>query len=419
MTKAALPGLIRRLLARRRARGEERLLPREESPAWDRTQPIALEQVREAFERAGGCTIGLEEELMIVDPATLELAPLNAQLLEAAGDDRLFHPELRACQVEIATPVCRKVSEACGWLEHGRRRLLEAAGESARLLAAGTHPASADWGDLTEQARYRLIEEEYAWAARRSLVCGLHVHVAVGGADRSLAVFNALRSYLPEIAALAANSPFFEGEDTGLCSIRPKLAEALPRTGVPPAFASWEEFVGFLHWGRAGGLFPDGTFMWWDLRPHPGHGTIELRVADSQTRIADAAAIAAVVQTLAASLAARYDAREPLPVYPEYRIAENSWRALRYGVRGTLVALGTGRREPARERIRALLDELEPTARELDCSLELTAARALVAGNGADRQRYVAERDGIEGLVAWLVDETGASTCRLEPVRPS
>lgn len=399
--------ILRRLGVRRSA--AEPPLPREESPAWDEESPLTVEGCREAFDRVGGCTIGLEEELMLVDRETLELAHVNAAVLESAGDEQLFRPELRASQVEIVTPVCRRVDEACGWLDHGRRRLLEGSGETVRLLAAGTHPTSTDWGGLSEEARYRLLEEEYAWAARRSFVCGLHVHVAVGGADRSLAVFNALRGYLPEIGALAANSPFFEGEDTGLSSIRPKLTEALPRTGVPPSFASWSDYVGFIDWGRTGGLFPDGTFLWWDLRPHPRHGTLELRVADSQTRLEDVAAVAAVVQSLAAWLGARYDAGETLPVHPSHWIAENSWRAMRYGVRGTLVDLRTGQREHARDRLRRLLDDLEPTARSLACEDELASARTLVAGNGAERQRYVAEREGMDGLLRRLVEETSGT----------
>jgi carboxylate-amine ligase len=124
----------------------------------------------------------------------------------------------------------------------------------------------------------------------------LHVHVAVPGADRALAVYNALRSYLPMLWALGANSPFVGGKDSGLCSIRPKLNEAFPRAGVPPRFATWEELLSFEAWGRSGGLFPDHTHFWWDLRPHLEHGTLELRATDAQTRVEDAAAIAALYQ---------------------------------------------------------------------------------------------------------------------------
>jgi carboxylate-amine ligase len=216
-----------------------------------------------------------------------------------------------------------------------------------------------------------------------------------------------LRSFLPEVAALAANSPFFEGEDTELCSIRPKLLESLSRTGVPPVFPRWADFVEYVGWGRSGGLFPDSSFLWWDLRPHVGFGTLELRVADAQTRVEDAAAIAGLVQTIVAWLADRAD-RSALPVHESHRIAENAWRAVRYGVRGELVDLDSGRRELTRDRIARLLETLAPTADQLGNASQLEAAGVLLAGNGADRQRYVAERDGLAGLVSWLADETAA-----------
>jgi carboxylate-amine ligase len=259
---------------------------------------------------------------------------------------------------------------------------------------------------LSDNDRYRMIEDEYRWAARRSVLCGLHVHIGVGGADRTLAVYNAMRSFLPEVAALAANSPFFEGEDTELCSIRPKLLGALSRTGVPPVFPRWADFVAFLDWGRSGGLFPDGSFLWWDLRPHTGFGTLELRVADAQTRVEDAAAIAGFAQTIVAWLAERFDREGALPIHEGHRIAENAWRAMRSGVRGELVNLDSGRREPTRERIGRLLETLAPIADELGNTAQLEAAGVLLAGNGADRQRYVAERDGLAGLVSWLACET-------------
>ena len=145
--------------------------------------------------------------------------------------------------------------------------------------------------------------------ARRQLVCALQVHVAVGGADRTLAVYNALREHLPELAALAANAPFHAGADTGLASIRPKISEGLPRQGIPPAFASWEELAAELRWGRTAGALPELALWWWELRPHLSHGTLELRVPDAQTTIAEAAAVAAVGQALVVRLAERHDAR--------------------------------------------------------------------------------------------------------------
>jgi carboxylate-amine ligase len=194
-----------------------------------------------------------------------------------------------------------------------------------------------------------------------------------------------------------------------MSSIRPKLNEAFPRSGIPPHFAGWEELVRFVDWGRSGGLFPDATHFWWEMRPHPVHGTIEIRVADTQTRVEDATAVVALIQALVAWLTDRYDEGEQLPVDPTFWITENSWRAHRYGVRGSLVDLATGKAEPVRERLARLLDELEPYAAEHGASGHLEDARTLLAGNGSDRQRYVFEREGIVGLTRWLADETERS----------
>jgi carboxylate-amine ligase len=175
---------------------------------------------------------------------------------------------------------------------------------------------------------------------------------------------------------------------------------------VPPAFESWEDLVDFVDWGRAGGLFPDASHFWWDLRPHLDHGTLELRAADAQTRVEDASAIAAVFQALVLTLAERYAEGDALPVHDTHRITENSWRAYRYGVQGWLVNLDTGEPQPTRDRLERLFGELEPAARRLNGESQLEHARTLLAGNGADRQRYVQARDGMRGLVEWLVHET-------------
>ena len=377
-------------------------------PSWETTAPLDAAGLREVFDAATELTVGVEEELLLVDPERLDLAPQIDAVLDRLGGDGRYHRELRACQLEIVTPVCSTAAEACRELSDARRSLISSLDGSVRILSAGTHPSSRAWGDVTGAARYKAIADEYTWAANRSLVCGLHVHVAVGGAERSLAVYNALRSFLPELGALAANSPYFEGNDTGLCSMRPYLNKAFPRAGVPPAFDTWEDYASFVDWGRRGGLFPDPSHFWWDLRLHPVHGTIELRVADAQTAVEDSTAVAAVSHCLIALLAERWEAKEPLPVHDAYRINENAWRGLRYGVRGTLVDLDTGDVEPTRDRLARLLDELEPVAARLDCVDELAGARTLLGGNGAARQRYVFERQGMQGLVRWLVEQTEA-----------
>jgi carboxylate-amine ligase len=194
-----------------------------------------------------------------------------------------------------------------------------------------------------------------------------------------------------------------------MASVRPKFNDAYPRSGVPPSFATWEELVDFVDWGRSGGLFPDSSHFWWEMRPHPVHGTIEIRVADTQTRVDDATSIVAIIQALVAMLTDRFDAGEQLPLHRTYRITENAWRAHRYGVRGWLVDLDSGKRIATRARLVQLLDEVRPYAAQFDAEGQLDAARTLLAGNGADRQRYVHAREGLLGLTRWLVDSTEQS----------
>lgn len=360
--------------------------------------------LRATFDAVEPFTVGLEEELMLLDPGTLDLLPVAGALLERLGGDPRFKPELPAAHLEIVTQPAAGVPAALAQLAAARRDLLDATGGLVRLAAAGAHPFAAAGGELTRGERYDFVEETYGWVARRQLIASLQVHVAVGGAERTLAVCNALRGFLPLLAALAANAPFHEGVDTGLASIRPAIAGMLPRQGMPPAIESWEAFAADLRWGAAAGTVTSPRTWWWELRPHAHFGTLELRVPDAQATLADAAGVAALAQALVAWLAERWDAGERLPVAPSWRIAENRFAALRHGVEGTMADLETGEPVPARERLGALLDALEPVAARLGSAALLTHARALVARNGAIRQREVAQERGLRGLVAWLAD---------------
>jgi carboxylate-amine ligase len=359
--------------------------------------PPTAAQLRAAFDAPAPLTIGLEEELMLLDGETLDLLPRACDVLAGVEDDERFKPELPAAQLEIVTPPCASVGAAIAALAQARADLAAAARGTGRLAAAGLHPFAGARGVLNRGERYDLTAEEYGDIARRQLVCAFQVHVAVGGADRSLAVYNALRSYLPELAALAANAPYYADEDTGLASMRPKISELLPRQGVPPAFASWDAFASALAWGAASGTVPEPRRWWWELRPHPAYGTLEVRVPDSQARVADARGVAAVVHALIGWLAARFDAGEVLPVAPSWQIAENRWSACRDGVEGTLADLDTGERAPTRERLLWLLDTIAPWGE----AAGLAAARDLTACNGAMRQRA---SGGPRSAAAWLAD---------------
>jgi carboxylate-amine ligase len=385
--------------------GPRRLFPR--APQREAGEPEdEIARARRRFSHLVPFTLGLEEELFVVDPETLRPVPAGATVLAAMDGDIRYAPELRASQIELITPICTTPREAAASLAELRGRLEDRFSRTFSFIAAGAHPLESEPGAATRRLRYQRILREYPWAARMTLTCGLHVHVAVPGCERALAIYNALRGYLPLIGALAVNSPFHAGKDSGMASVRSALNAALLRTGIPPAFASWDAYAAFLRWGASTGVVPDASFHWWDMRLSPRLGTIEVRVADAQTRLEDSAAIAAVVQALAATLARRYDDGERLPAHPTEYIQENGWLAARDGTGGLLVDLETGRRQPTAELLAALIRELAPAAAELGSQAELDGALRLVLETGADRQRAMREATGMDGVLYWLATRT-------------
>jgi carboxylate-amine ligase len=349
------------------------------------------EALRAAFQRDCGLTVGIEEELMLLDPETLDLAPCAPALLTRLKGDERFKPELPAAQLEIVGRPAATVPEAAAELLQARRDLARVADGLARPAGAGVHPFAQGVGAVSPGQRYAGILAEFGGVARRQLVFGLHVHVAVSGPDRALAVYNALREELPALAALAGASPFYEGRDTGLASVRPKLSELLPRQGIPPAFADWEALAQALSWGRYPGAFADARW-WWEARLHPVHGTIEVRVPDTQATVRETAAIAAVVHALVAALAARHDAGDLPPPAETWRIAENRWSACRYGVAGPWVDARSGAKTCTRQHLHALLDGLRDAAEELGCGVELADASAWVDDPAVERARAAGPR---------------------------
>jgi carboxylate-amine ligase len=351
-------------------------------------------ELRAVFDETEPLTVGLEEEVMLLDPETLDLAPVAADVFATHGGRLKL--ELPASQAEVATAPARSVGEAIAELAAGRRALAEAAGDVARPAAAGAHPFAAPLGALNVGERYDGILADYGDVARAQLVCALQVHVALGSADRALAVYNALRGHLPELAALAANAPFHAGRDTGLASVRPLIGGLLPRQGVPPPIASWSAFAEMLRW------VGDPRRWWWELRPHPTFGTLEIRVCDTQTTVAEAAAVAAFAHALVAWLAERHDAGDRLGAPDSWRIAENRWSACRHGVDADLADLVTGERRPVRDLLRERLETLTPVAERIGCASELAEAHALAERNGAVRQRDAAH-DPV-GVTRWLAE---------------
>jgi glutamate---cysteine ligase / carboxylate-amine ligase len=347
--------------------------------------------LRETFDAVAPLTVGIEEEVLLLDPATLMPKPCAAEVLDRAQGDARLKPELPAAQVELMTRPHATVAGALEELGQARAVLAAACAGIARPAAAALHPTAVGPMELMPGERYERTAALHRGVATRQLVGALQVHVAVGGADRTLAVYNALRGHLPELAALAAAAPFYEGADTGLASARPLVSTLLPRQGVPPAISSWEAFAVELDWGRRSGAVDDPGRWWFELRPHLRHGTLELRVPDVQPSLAGARAVADACFAVVRRLAERFDAGEPLESHVRWRIEENRWAALRDGVEGELADLVTGELRPTRERLRDLLGAAGAPA----------ACDALVERNAAMELRAV----GVDTAAEWLADQ--------------
>ena len=362
-----------------------------------------------AFGRSAPFSLGVEEELQLVSAESYDLVSRYGEIAEAADDDRV-KPELMQSTAEVVTGVARTVEEVIADVAELRRRVAAAAAErGARISSAGTHPfARWEHQDITEEERYARLVEKMQWVAERELIFGLHVHVGIATAEAAIGVANAMRTWVPELLALSGNSPFWQGRDTGLASARSKVFDSFPRSGLPPAFGSWEEFELLVERGARTNSFPDYTYIWWDVRPHPRLGTIEIRACDGQTRLESVAALVALVQSLVATLVERFERDGRLPTEAITLIAENKWRAARYGLDANLIWLARDEERPAREAVAELLELARPAAHRLGCESELGGVEAICRrGSGADEQRFVRqEADSLLALVQWLVEQT-------------
>lgn len=330
--------------------------------------------------------------------------PRFDEIAEAASDERV-HQELMTSVLEAATGVHQRVGEAIDEVREIRATLRDAAGVHEVLIAsAGTHPFSRwEHQEISEAPRYQQLVEGLQWVAKRVAIFGLHVHVGIDDADRAVQIATQLRNWLPELLALSTNSPYWHGRDTGLASTRSQIFDTMPHSGLPPRLESFAEFEQLVERGTAAGFFPEYTHLWWDVRPHPKLGTIELRVCDAQTRVESVAAIAALTQSLVATLAER-----PVPVQPRILIAENKWRAVRHGLQADLFDLEQDRSVPAAVAVRELVDRAAPAAGRLGCEPQLAEVeRLLERGTGAEEQRQASEdQGGLVGVARWVAEET-------------
>ena len=349
-------------------------------------------------------TVGVEEEFQLVDPASLALVPAIDEVLAARDSAGLpVASELLASFLETRSPVYGTVAGLAAELPALRRGvgdLVEGCG--ARLVAAGAHPFSDSLAQpVTQQKRYLRVEEEMGWTARMQAIYGLHVHVAVPDEEVAIRAVAALSRHVPLFIALSANSPFWGGTDTRLSSVRAKIFGLVPRSGLPPRFHSWKDFEGHVDALVRAGSIPDYSWCWWDVRPHPKLGTVELRAPDAQTEAARTASLAALTQCVVAT-ADRYRPEDPLLT------EENKWRATRYGLEAHLYDFSTGRSVTARNAARDLVKELRPLSQDLGCEAELEGVLEIVyGGSGADKQRAVFEKRGsLRDVAAYLVAAT-------------
>ncbi len=367
--------------------------------------------LRAGFDRACSFTVGAKEEFFLVDASSGRLTPESELVLDLFDSDARIAPGAGAAQIAVLSPVCVAVADVQRELGSMRKLLSSSLLPHVLLVAAGAFPG--EGGPVTSRDPYQVLAAARPWAAGSIPACGIHIHVAVGGADRALAVYNGLRSYLPEIVALGANAPCHDGFDTGLATMRPFLDPSRSPFGVPPAFDSWVELGAFVRRIRTGQSSPGRARLFWNLGLNVDRATIEVRAADAQTRIEDAAAIVALVQCLVFDLAGRYDAGEQIPVHARARIGEALLLAARDGLEALLPDLVDGSVTPARERATALLGRLLPTAAALGCTSELGHVETMARlGGGSARQREVAAREGIDQLVRQLALETARGAGR-------
>ena len=358
-------------------------------------------------------TLGIEEELMIVDAETLDLTNSIEGLLQDLASTTVpgeVKPELMESVCEIATTPCSGAAEAGEQLS-GLRRAVRSVAEQRGLAigAAGTHPF-AMWEDqrIVSRPRYRDLIAGLQFVARQELIFGIHVHVGLDGPDKAIHVANGMRVHLPLLLALSANSPFWRADSTGLLSTRTPIFRAFPRVGIPPRYDDFADWASRIEFMVASTAIPDYTYLWYDVRPHPNFGTVEVRVMDSQTRLEHTVALSALVQAMVRELAEHHESGQDLSRYPYEMLDENKWLAARHGLAGELVDLPSRDRVRTSDLARRLVDRLKGHAEDLGSANELAAIEDLLEnGNGASRQLVVYEANhDLREVVGEIVDKT-------------
>jgi carboxylate-amine ligase len=365
-------------------------------------------------------SLGVEWELELVSLDTRELhgaaSGILRELSEPYGGEhpKAKHELLESC-IEVITGVCTTVDEAVADLRATVEEVsAAAAARDLGVMCSGTHPFT-DWAtqQISPNPRYAKLVEDMQWLARRLQIFGVHVHVGVRSPDKVIPIVNTLTSYIPHFLALSASSPYWMGTDTGLASVRSKVFEALPTAGLPYQLSGWDDFERFMETLISAQTISTIREVWWDVRPHPVFGTVELRICDGLSTLHEIGWAAAMSQCLVEMLNSQLDKGYTLPLPKGWTVRENKWRAARYGIDAEIITDDAGTTRPLRDVVLELVDELMPFAERLECTKELARAREILdVGPSYARQRAVAAaNDGdlkavVDALVAEMRDDT-------------
>ncbi|MCB9411683.1 MAG: glutamate--cysteine ligase [Actinobacteria bacterium] len=366
------------------------------------------------FNSSERSTLGVEVEYWVVDNETGMPVPDSVGILDAVsepygGEHPKAKHELFESSIEVITGICETPAEARADIEGTLAELqpeLDARG--VQMMSSGTHPF-VHWTDLTisPNPRYHQLVETIQWPARRLMIHGVHVHVGVRSKEKAIQTVNGLTTYLPHLLALSCSSPFWEGEDTGLASARTKVFEIMPTAGLPPRMEDWAEFEMFLDALIRAGSISTVREVWWDIRPHPGFGTVELRMCDGIPSLMEVAAISALAQCIVTWFDDLLDAGAPVPLRHTWVVRENKWRAARYGLDAQIITDDHGHHRPLSEELLELVEHLHPIADRLGCRAELDLIPVMVAQGGSYRRQLdvVANGGSLQDVVAALASE--------------
>ena len=366
------------------------------------------------FSGSNETTLGLELELQIIDPETGNLVSKAPRIIQDI-DDPAFKPELFECIVELNSAVCHTMKELRNDIKQKLEHLHAVASKHhCELLLTGTHP-TARWQDqkITQNPRYQTLLDRIRWPVRQFLIFGLHLHVGVSDAEKAIFILNQLSGHIPELIALSASSPFYQGLDTGLASSRIKIFEGLPNNGIPHFFRNWNAYSQYVDNFQRYGSIDSFRDIWWDIRPHPVYGTIEVRVCDLPPTLREIFALSAYIFCLVKKLDREYEEQKKLHRTPRWILEENKWRASRYGLRANLIDASEDGITPVKKIIRSQLQQVSSLAAQLECPEELAEIRQILAlGSSADRQRAWKYREGADfsGIIKRLLQEFHTDT---------